>query len=140
MMVFSGGGPACAWGSRDAIGVSGWDARRARDPSRAERSDPRIGSDATFDGNAEIDASNATGASAYLAGVAHDQHAVAAGHGFDDAVHPSSSGRDHGGRRVLESVPSRWRMRSFFTAGGFRTQKPKLIAKIVDCCARVPNF
>ena len=36
VMVFSGGGPACAWGSRDAIGVSGWDAGRARSVARGK--------------------------------------------------------------------------------------------------------
>jgi len=91
-----------ASGDRGTRSGSGDERRRARDPSRAERSDgTAIGSDATFDRNAEIDASVAAGACAYLAGVAHDQHAVAAGHGLDDAVHPSGSGRDHGGRRGL---------------------------------------
>ena len=94
VMVFSGGGPPC---SRSG-GVSGYRIRTWIAGVAAARGD-RAGGDTRGRSVGRLNpfltgrggSRRGVNAGAHLRGVAHDDHAVTARHGLDEAVHPSRS-------------------------------------------------
>ena len=90
VMVFSGGGPPC---SRSG-GVSGYRIRTWIAGVAAARGDRAGGGTRADDRSFLTGRGGSRGgvnAGAHLRGVAHDDHAVTARHGLDEAVHPSRS-------------------------------------------------